>query len=174
MDQTMKARLTSGDLWLRALYMIFFVLAYGVAEVVLVLVVLFQFVHILFTGSANEAALRLGGALAAYIRQVLDYQTFNSEERPFPFSDWPEEPTGGERWRTAADNSADTRVTAETDSAAAAPADAALASTGTVEAGAVDTTGTTDAARDSQAPQGRDEGAPGKDSESSADDSVRR
>ena len=104
MDQTMKARLTSGNLWLRALYMIFFVLAYGVAEVVLVLVVLFQFVHILFAGSANEAALRLGAALSAYIRQVLDYQTFNSEERPFPFTDWPEEAAGGERWRKAPEN----------------------------------------------------------------------
>ena len=109
MEQTLKARLTSGDLWLRALYMIFFVLAYGVAEVVLVLVVLFQFVHILFSGSANEAALRLGGALSVYIRQVLDYQTFNSEERPFPFNDWPEPPAGGERWLET-ENVADTEA----------------------------------------------------------------
>jgi hypothetical protein len=71
--------------------MVFFLLAYSVAEAVVVLLVLFQFVTILLTGHANQNALRLGYNLSTYVYQVLQFQTFNTESRPFPFSDWPDE-----------------------------------------------------------------------------------
>ena len=62
----------------------------SVAEAVVVLLVLFQFVTILLTGHANQNALRLGYNLSTYVYQVLQFQTFNTESRPFPFSDWPD------------------------------------------------------------------------------------
>lgn len=98
MDAEMKERLTSRDLWMRALYMLFFVIAYSVAEIVLTLVVIFQFLTVLFTGSANEAALRFGHNLGIYVRQILQFETFNSEDRPFPFADWPDEDPAENRW----------------------------------------------------------------------------
>jgi hypothetical protein len=91
MDQEIKQRLTRRDIWVRALFMVFFLLAYSVAEAVVVLLVLFQFVTILLTGHANQNALRLGYNLSTYVYQVLQFQTFNTESRPFPFSDWPDE-----------------------------------------------------------------------------------
>ena len=91
MEQEIKQRLTRRDIWVRALFMVFFLLAYSVAEAVVVLLVLFQFVTILLTGHANQNALRLGYNLSTYVFQVLQFQTFNTESRPFPFSDWPDE-----------------------------------------------------------------------------------
>lgn len=99
MDPALKARLTSRDLWMRLLYMILFAIAYGLAELLMTVVVIFQFVFILLTGGANEPLLRLGQNLTRYIADIIRFQTFNSEDKPFPFTDWPEEAPGGERWR---------------------------------------------------------------------------
>lgn len=98
MDAQMKSRLTSKDVWVRALYMIFFLIAWGLAEILLVFSAIFQFLSALFTGSANLPLLRFGQNLSRYHYQIAQYVTFNTEDRPFPFSDWPDDAAGGERW----------------------------------------------------------------------------
>lgn len=98
MEVELKSRLTSRDLWIRALYMLFFVIAYSVAELVITLIVLFQFVSVLFTGSANTSLLKFGHNLSTYVYQVFRFLTFNTEMHPFPFSDWPDETPEGSRW----------------------------------------------------------------------------
>ncbi len=99
MDPALKARLTSRDLWMRLIYMIVLAIAYSLAELLMIAVVIFQFVFILLTGSANEPLLRLGQNLTRYIADIIRFQTFNTEDKPFPFDDWPDEAVGGERWR---------------------------------------------------------------------------
>jgi hypothetical protein len=98
MDESFKDRLTSGELWTRALYMILFAIAYGVAELVVTLIVIFQFFAALFTGRVNEPLLKFGRNLATYINQIIRFETFNSEVRPFPFSDWPDDPPESGHW----------------------------------------------------------------------------
>lgn len=116
MDVELKARLTSGDVWMRALYMIFFAIAYGVAELLIVLTVVFQFLAILFTGSANAPLLRFGRNLSEYVFQIIQFETFNSEAKPFPLSDWPDEEPDGEQWQGAeADASGEKSGVTETD-----------------------------------------------------------
>ena len=119
MDEQMKSRLTSKDVWVRGLYMIFFLIAWGVSEILLVFSAIFQFLSALFSGSANLPLLQFGQNLSRYHYQIARYVTFNTEERPFPFSDWPDDPPGGERWM---DNGATTDLTpsgASTDSSTA-------------------------------------------------------
>lgn len=99
MDVELKARLTSGDVWMRALYMIFFAIAYSVAELLITLTVIFQFLAILFTGSANTPLLQFGRNLSEYVFQIIQFETFNSETKPFPLSDWPDEEPSGEQWQ---------------------------------------------------------------------------
>ena len=101
MNDEVRKRLTRRELWMRALYMLFFLIAYSVAEVVLTLVVVFQFFMVLITGRANEVALALGENLSAYLYQVFRYLTFNSQIQPFPFSDWPDEPREDNPWTQA-------------------------------------------------------------------------
>lgn len=98
MDEQMKTRLTSKDVWLRGLYNLFFAIAWGLSELLLVFSVIFQFLTVLFTGSANLPLLRFGQNLSRYHYQIARFVSFNSEERPFPFSDWPDDAPGGEQW----------------------------------------------------------------------------
>ncbi|MGB8276266.1 MAG: DUF4389 domain-containing protein [Alphaproteobacteria bacterium] len=80
------------QVWIRGLFMLLFMLFYHVAEIVGFAVVLFQFVHVLVAGRTNAQALSLGEGLAQYYKQIVRYLTFNSEDRPFPFGDWPTGP----------------------------------------------------------------------------------
>ena len=89
MDDELKRHVGDSGVWKRLLFMLVFAVLYGVAEIVLSAVVVFQFLSVLFTGSRNAKVLSLGASLSAYAYQVFRYLTYNSEERPFPFADWP-------------------------------------------------------------------------------------
>jgi len=75
--------------WKRLLFMVLFAFAYTVAEFAIWAVILFLIFFNLFTGGNNERAVTLGRQISAYIYHVLLYLTYNTEERPFPFTDWP-------------------------------------------------------------------------------------
>jgi hypothetical protein len=49
----------------------------------------------LCTGSDHLALRKLGAEVSLYIYSTLRFLTYNSEEKPFPFADWPQvdEPT---------------------------------------------------------------------------------
>ncbi len=87
-----------GNIWLRGLQMILFFIAWNIAELIIALLAIFQFVSALFTGSVNEPLLQFGKNTSKYVQEVFDFLTFNTEEKPFPFSDWPDEDPGGEVW----------------------------------------------------------------------------
>ncbi len=85
----LKSKVKDSNVWIRLLFMLLFFIIYNVAEVVLAIVVFFQFLTVLFTGNKNEKVLSLGAQLSAFVYQVYRYLTYNSEVRPFPFGDWP-------------------------------------------------------------------------------------
>ncbi len=130
MEEVMKQRLTSRNLWRRALYMLFFVLAYGIAEAVVAVVVVVQFLFVLISGRANENLLVFGNNLSTYVREILQFQTFNSEYLAYPFGDWPDEGLGSEDWLRETTAGAE-----ETAAAAVAPAAASAGGTSPVDAG---------------------------------------
>ena len=69
--------------------MIILVIAFNVAEFVLGAVVIFQFLTKLFTGEPNQQLRNLGQNLGSYLRDIVAFLTFASEEKPFPFAAWP-------------------------------------------------------------------------------------
>lgn len=75
--------------WKRLLFMALFFVTYTIAEFAIWVVILFLIFFNLFMGSSNERALLLGRQLSAYIYHMLLYLTYNTEERPFPYTDWP-------------------------------------------------------------------------------------
>ena len=103
MENVGQPQLRNPEFWKRALYMIAFAIAYSIAELVVLLVVVMQFLTILFTGRASEPLLQFGSSLADYVRQILHFVLYNSEQMPFPFADWPQPPAGGERWLRTSD-----------------------------------------------------------------------
>jgi hypothetical protein len=78
--------------------MILFAIAYSIAEFIIVCIVIFQFFAALITGRVNEPLLKFANNLTTYVYQVFQFQTFNSEEKPFPFADWPDEATAENVW----------------------------------------------------------------------------
>ncbi|MDH3692002.1 MAG: DUF4389 domain-containing protein [Gammaproteobacteria bacterium] len=85
----MKQNLRRRDSWVRLFFIVLFALIYSVAEVVLFAVVVVQFGFVLISGERNQKLLRFGADLSRFVYDILRYVTFNSDDRPFPFSDWP-------------------------------------------------------------------------------------
>jgi hypothetical protein len=69
--------------------MLRFILFIGIAKVVLLAVVVFQFLSQLLTRRTNQRLLKLGQNLSTYSYQILVFLTYNSEYRPYPFGAWP-------------------------------------------------------------------------------------
>ncbi|WP_017939280.1 DUF4389 domain-containing protein [Zestomonas thermotolerans] len=74
---------------LRILWMAVFVIVWQVAELVLGAVVLLQLGYRLFYGAPNATLRGFGDSLSQYLQQIGRFGTFNTEEKPWPFADWP-------------------------------------------------------------------------------------
>ncbi|MGI9287485.1 MAG: DUF4389 domain-containing protein [Pseudomonadales bacterium] len=85
-----ESSLDEPSIWKRALYMLLFVIIYGVAEIVIYGVVIFQFFAIVITGQSNDQLLSFGQTLSTYVYQIMRFLTFNSEQHPFPIGAWPQ------------------------------------------------------------------------------------
>jgi hypothetical protein len=79
----------SSSTWLRLLFMILFFALWSISRIVVFAVVVLQFLWVLFSGEANLRLRHLGHSLATYSYQIVRYLTFDTDDQPFPFSDWP-------------------------------------------------------------------------------------
>jgi hypothetical protein len=91
----LKDNLKSKSTWLRLLFMILFVALWSISRLVVFAVVVLQFFWVLFTGTTNARLSAFGMGLATYSFQIITFLTYNTDEQPFPFSDWPVGPPGG-------------------------------------------------------------------------------
>ncbi len=88
-NQTGKVQPFSSATWQRGLFMLICAFLYNVAEVVVVAVAILQFLFKLVTGEENLQLKLFGRSLSIFFFQTMQFLTFNSEEKPFPFSPWP-------------------------------------------------------------------------------------
>ncbi len=91
-QQAIKENLKSSNTWIRGLFILLFAFIWGVAEMVAGVVVIFQFVYLLVNAKLNDHLLKLGKELASFCYQIMLYVTFNANEKPYPFADWPKIP----------------------------------------------------------------------------------
>jgi len=78
-----------GETWLRLLFVMLLALCCLVAEAVALMVVVIQSGFVLINGARNPHLLAFGANLSEYIYRILRFVMFNSDEKPFPFADWP-------------------------------------------------------------------------------------
>ncbi len=76
--------------WKRIAFMFLFGAISRVAEILLVTIAVIQIFFTLITGARNARLLKFGGQLSAYVKLVFEYMTYNTEVKPYPFSDWPD------------------------------------------------------------------------------------
>lgn len=79
----------SRNIWIRGLFaLLFLAILWFVQQIVLILAA-FQFIFAIVTGGPNRRLLPFGRGIAAYMRQMVAFVTWNTETRPFPWSSWP-------------------------------------------------------------------------------------
>ena len=89
MDEDAKENMTDKALWSRALLMFLFYVVFNILELVVGCMGLVQLALALFTKKPNENLTSLGASLGTYLNQIVEFITFSSEEKPYPFGPWP-------------------------------------------------------------------------------------
>jgi len=79
------------DTWLRGLFILIFGVIFYFLYGLIWLLVIFQFVTKVITGELNSNLEKFSTKMTCYAMQILNYITFQSEERPFPFSPFPDD-----------------------------------------------------------------------------------
>lgn len=90
-NEQLKSNITSSKHWFRLIFMLLFAAVLQVASIVMWVLVIAQFFFSLITGEDNLHLRRFGHSLSTYIYDVLKFLCYSSEEKPFPFADWPEQ-----------------------------------------------------------------------------------
>ena len=81
--------LTNVNTWIRLAYMVLFALLVMAARLLVSIVVIVQFALVLVFGRDNENLRNLGQGLGKWVYQAIMFLTFNSDDKPFPFDEWP-------------------------------------------------------------------------------------
>jgi len=121
-SEEIKAHVSDANIWKRLLFMILFTILYSAAEIVLCVVVLYQFLAVLITGSKNDKVLSFGAQLSTYVYQIVRFLTFNTDDQPYPVADWPSDKALAEKAEAAATAKAAAKPAARKPAAKKAPA----------------------------------------------------
>lgn len=89
-QEQIKANLKSTSFWTRALFMVIFALVLWALWLAVIVICLVQTVIVLITGEINEQLQKLGAVAANYLSQIVSFMVFATEDKPFPFSPFPE------------------------------------------------------------------------------------
>ena len=77
------------NIWIRGLFMVLMAMAYQLSGTLLFIVAIMQFAFVLMSGTPNARLLSFGRSLGLYVQQIVRFLSFDTEEMPFPFHDWP-------------------------------------------------------------------------------------
>jgi len=82
--------LKQGSAWVRVILMIAFaVVLYVIIPAIVLVLMLTQTLFVFITGDSNDNLRVLGTVLSKYIFEVLQFLSYASDNRPFPFSAFP-------------------------------------------------------------------------------------
>lgn len=79
----------SSEVWKRGVFMLLFMLAFGIAQTLLNLLAVVQFLWLLFTKEPNQVLRRFGKSLSAWLAETALFLCCDTEQKPFPWTDWP-------------------------------------------------------------------------------------
>jgi len=89
-EESIKQNVKDRDTWLRFVYLVVFGFAFYLSITLTFATSIFQFLAKLFSGNSFNGLSEFGLNLATYQAQVTRYITFASDEKPFPFAQFPE------------------------------------------------------------------------------------
>ncbi|WP_422448053.1 MULTISPECIES: DUF4389 domain-containing protein [unclassified Endozoicomonas] len=95
MDEKVVNNLKSESRWLRLVFMVVFGVVAYLAAFLVMLMAIVQAVHGFIMSEPNDRLLKFSAGVNQYIYQIAGFLTYNSDTKPYPFSDWPA--PGGDR-----------------------------------------------------------------------------
>ncbi len=75
--------------WLRGLYMFLFLIVLWILKILFYAIIALQFILVLLTDSTNLNLQHFAKLLSTYTLQIYLFLTYNSDDKPFPFGEWP-------------------------------------------------------------------------------------
>jgi hypothetical protein len=84
-----EVRSSTSAVWMRGLFMLLLLLAFAVAQTLLWVTAIAQFLWLLFNGEHNPLLARFGRSLALWLGETVRYITCATEIKPFPWAPWP-------------------------------------------------------------------------------------
>jgi len=75
----------------RLLYTVFFFIIFEILKTIIQVSVLFQYVYLLISKTYSEPVRNFTNKVSIYAYKVLRYVALNENEKPYPFSDFPQE-----------------------------------------------------------------------------------
>lgn len=91
MNDLMAGTPSRGQIAIRLLYSLFFLLVLEILKFLIQITVVFQYVYLLVTQTYSRPLKDFTNKLAAYAYRVMRYTTLNEHEKPFPFREFPRE-----------------------------------------------------------------------------------
>ncbi len=88
MEQEINDNLKKISTWKRIFFILVFAVIVGLVRILLWAVILLQIASALLTGEPNRNILTFGRKLSAYLYHILLFLTYNTDQLPFPFTDW--------------------------------------------------------------------------------------
>lgn len=93
-EQHVTEHLSNTRTWMRLVFMILYGIVFEIGKFVGLIVASVQFLFTLFTGKPLAQLQRFGASLAEFYRQIIEYQTFRTDDRPYPWAPWPQPEIG--------------------------------------------------------------------------------
>ncbi len=91
MAENTRANLTKSSTWTRLIFIVLFSITFNVAEVVIAVITVVQFFTVLLSGGEPNKRLQdFGRTLGAYLRELVAFLAYESDDKPFPVGPWPE------------------------------------------------------------------------------------
>lgn len=82
----------SRETWLRGLFMLLLIIFFSLGQMLMNAIAVLQFLWLLFTGRNNAELSRFGASLAEWFAATGRFLSCASEEKPFPWREWPRAP----------------------------------------------------------------------------------
>ena len=94
MEQTPEqaaAPVSRTQILIRLFYTVLFLIVFGIVHALINLATIFQYILLLITLKESQPVRRFANQLAVYGYRVMRYLTLVDNQRPFPFSEFPQE-----------------------------------------------------------------------------------
>ena len=77
------------NVWIRGLFMLLFIIAFGFGVWVLNFIAIVQFIWLLFSREHNPLVASFGNSLSTWLAEVGRFLSCATDDKPFPWRLWP-------------------------------------------------------------------------------------